>query len=327
MIHKRLDMERWKSLFPLEKGRKDARQFVERRRAQMPDAYKDDSAVEAHIRLMSPGGEIVTSPRHLAIVEQLRAEWLAKQRLPTVPTDVFVFATGEPQDRRTTKIGGLPFWPRNKIWPVGKSGKPMDFLAQICFADSTDLLEGLPGDLLLIFADGVYGKDWDAKNSNSLRFEWIKLPQVNLIEAADVPETRWDLYPVYGEICRTVDYLAGDARRELEKAYHQWWCVAAIEGTKVRGIPRWIQAADNVPGRFLCALGSIHPAFLPSAADMMHQQYPFTNAPGPFVREQRTFRSVDQEIQTDRLLMWDDVGSLYLFLDDTGVVHWSIQGY
>jgi len=281
---------------------------------------------------------------------------LGKRCLPTFPTDVFVFAKGEPRDRGVTKVGGLPFWPREKDWPFGKSGKPMDFVAQFCFADSTDLFDALPGDLLLIFADGVYLKDWDEGDTGALRFEWFKRSHINLIEAADIPKTRWEIIPVYGEIHRTIDYLIGSiwerewwsillrkskspsdfisglgARSALEKAYHQSWCVAMIEGTKIRGIPRWIQTAEGIPGRFLCALGSILPAYQTSEDHIVHRPYPFTNVPGPFVRGRvsgrRVFHTADLEIQTDHLLMWGDVGSLYLFLDDKGSIHWTIQSY
>src|SRR6266403_694498 len=78
-------------------------------REEMPDEYPNEAAVERHVKLMSPSGEIVTSPCHLATVEQLRAECLSKRCLPTAPTDVFVFAKGEPPDRGVTKVGGLPF--------------------------------------------------------------------------------------------------------------------------------------------------------------------------------------------------------------------------
>jgi hypothetical protein len=147
VIHQRFDVERWKSLFSSEKLRKEAREFVESRRKEMPDQYPSWSAVEAHVKLMSPGGEIVTSPCQLAIVEQLRAECLDKRCLPTFPTDVFAFGEGEPQDRRATKVGGLPFWPGERGWPIGGSGEPMSFVAQFCFADSTELFGALPGDV------------------------------------------------------------------------------------------------------------------------------------------------------------------------------------
>src|SRR5207244_784485 len=100
-----------------------------------------------------------------------------------------------------------------------KSGTPMDFVAQLCFADSTDLFDELPGDLLLIFADGVYLKDWDGTDASALRFEWFKRSDVNPIEAANIPKTRWEIIPVYGEIHRTIDYLTGGI---WEK---EWWSI------------------------------------------------------------------------------------------------------
>ena len=155
---------------------------------------------------------------------------------------------------------------------------------------------------------------------------------------------------MYGEICRTVDYLTGDtwdrtwwsillrrskrprdlirglgARRALEKAYHQAWCVATIEGTKIGGIPRWIQGVENMPGRFLCALGSVHPVY--EAGGAIRRPFPFTNVAGPFVRGRRVFRCGEEEIPADRLLMWGDVGSLYMFLDKKGAIRWTIQCY
>src|SRR5262245_32788489 len=138
MAHQKFDIERWKGLFPLEKLRKEAKEFVEALRTEEPDRYESASDVEAHIKLMSPNGEIITSPRHLAVVEQLRTECLGSKYLPEVPTDVFVFARGEPANRSVTKIGGLPFWPKERSWPTGKSGQPMSFVAQFCFADSMD---------------------------------------------------------------------------------------------------------------------------------------------------------------------------------------------
>ena len=117
------------------------------------------------------------------------------------------------------------------------------------------------------------------------------------------------------------------ARRALEKACHQSWCIAVIEGTKIVGVPRWIQRAEEIPGRFLCALGSVHPVYQTSEDDTIHRPYPFTNFQGPFVRGRRVFRAGEEEIKDDRLLMWDDVGSLFLFLDNSGNIHWTIQSY
>jgi hypothetical protein len=352
MIHQTFDIKRWKNLFPLEKLRRQAKEFVEDRRRELPDEYKNASDVERHIKLMNPGGEIITSPFHLAVVEQLREECLASRNLPTVPTDVFVFARGEPQNRSVTKVGGLPFWPRARDWPMGRSGLPMTFVAQFCFADSTDLFHSLPGEILLVFADGIYLKDWRDEDANALRFEWVNRSENNLVEASGIPQTRWDLFPVYGEIHRTKDYATGPmwekawwwillrrsksprdffsglgAQRALDKAYHMPYCIPIVEGTKIGGFPRWIQGDDEtIPGRFLCALGSIRPVYQ-TPNDIMHRPYPFTNLQGPFVRARKAYCTPEEEVQTNRLLMWGDVGSLYLLLDDGGTIHWTIQFY
>jgi hypothetical protein len=350
MIHERVDIERWSKLFPLESLRKEAREFVESRRKASPHAYKNKSEVERHVKLMSPGGEIVTSPHHLAVVEQLRAEWLGGGELPGFPTDVFVFGRGEPPDRSVTKAGGLPFWPKARSWPAGKSGRPLNFVAQFCFADSSDLYDSLPGDVLIVFADGRYGEDWTEGDVGALRFEWVNRSESRLVESGDIPPSRWELLPVYGEIHRTKDYLTGGAwepawwalllkksknphrflhglgaRRALETAYHGPWRIAVIEGTKIGGIPRWIQPAEKIPGRFLCSLGSVDPAY--QIVEEIRRPYPFTNFEAPLIRRRRGFRSEEEEIDADRLLMWGDAGSLFLFLDDDGRIHWTIQCY
>ena len=225
----------------------------------------------------------------------------------------------------------------------------MDFLGQFCFADSTDLIGSLPGDILLIFADGVYGKDWNDGEVGALQFEWIKRSESRLIDASDIPQTRWELLPVYGEIHRTKDYLVGDlgdkawwfillkhskspreffsglfARRALEKRYRRTWGIPVIEGTKIGGIPRWIQYEEKLPGRFLCALGSVYPVY---GIDADPRPYPFTNVEGPLVRGHKVFRTAEEVIPTDHLLMWGDVGTLFLFLDDCGIIHWTTQCY
>lgn len=326
MIHQRVDVERWNKLFPLEKLRKEAREFVERRHKAMPDQYKSTSEVERHVQLMSPGGEIITSPKHLAVVEQLRKESLGSRNLPAFHTDVFVFARGEPSNRSVTKIGGLPFWPKRRDWPVGKSGNPMSFVAQFCFADSMDLFDSLPGEILLIFSDGIYGKDWTEGDTGAIRFEWVNRSESNLVEAEDIPLARWGLFPVYGEIHRTQDYVTDlSVQRALKAAYKCWYQIAVAKGTKIGGLPPWIQDVEEIPGRFLCALGSVHPDY--QLDEILLRPYPFTNFQEPLVRRRGGFRAAGEEIQADRLLMWGDVGSLFLFLDDADRIHWTTQCY
>jgi hypothetical protein len=101
-------------------------------------------------------GVCLASPHHLFSVETLR-ERLKLRVGRAVPTDVFVFGKGEPPRPDCTLFGGVPFWPLGRKWPIDGEGKQYQFFAQINFADSKDLIDKLPGDLLLMFigADNV----------------------------------------------------------------------------------------------------------------------------------------------------------------------------
>ena len=120
--------------------------------------------------------EIITSPLHICHNEQLRR--IVKPLIdwgPEVPVDVFVWASGEPPEPYLTKIGGVPYRPADLDWPVNQYGRPLQFLAQFCFADSKDLVGDLPGDVLLAFVeDGDY-------EFESLHCEWQQLGIRNLV--------------------------------------------------------------------------------------------------------------------------------------------------
>lgn len=108
------------------------------RRKRIPGEYADQAQVDRHIALMSPGGERITSPHDIAVVEQLRAKAFAGGRCDpgrAIPTDVFVFSLGEPARREVTKVGGLPYRPAADPWPTHPSGRSMTFIGQLCFAD------------------------------------------------------------------------------------------------------------------------------------------------------------------------------------------------
>src|SRR5262249_29999625 len=148
-------LQYWIAQFSLARLRDQARQFVLTRCDAKPEDYPDETALERHIVLMQPHGEILIGPGSLAINEQLRAEAFADNhyRGARVATDVFVWQPGEPPNPATTKIGGIPYRSRSSPWPRDQAGKPVRFIAQLCFADSRDISGDLPGDVLLIFGD------------------------------------------------------------------------------------------------------------------------------------------------------------------------------
>jgi hypothetical protein len=110
------------------------------------------------------------------------------------PTDQIFFIAAEPADRSVTKVAGLPYRAAGLPWPRTDDGRPMTFLAQFCFAESRDLVGKLPGDLLLIFAEGRDAYLPDPYDS-SLRFEWHPLGVRDLVGAEAIPELAWKLRP------------------------------------------------------------------------------------------------------------------------------------
>lgn len=305
-VHDRVDVQHWKSLYPLADLREQARRFVMQRKAEKPAEYPDQKSVQEHIDMMGPQAESITSPYDLAVTELLRDEAISgtvsSSLGKTTPVDVFVFSKGEPKNRAITKIGGLPYWPKARSWPKGEEGKPKTFVAQFCFADSADIAGKLPGDVLLVFGDAQ--KDVPYGASKNLRFFWEKLGQTNLVGRGDIPKTGGRLTPVYGSICRTVDYDP----TAFEKAGVDE-SLAIVDGTKIGGIPMWIQEPEDLPGRFLCALGSIQPE--------PERPYPWLNQA----------KAITSQSYDEGLLMWGDMGTLYLFIDDKGRIHCTWQCY
>lgn len=126
MVHERFDLERWIAEFPLARLRQEARDIVSQRRKEMPREYRDEAAFERHVRLMMPCGEIVTSPIHVVVNEQLRREACGGTRATdAVTTDIFVMAEGEPprprchQSRRAAVLADRPCVAARARWGAG----------------------------------------------------------------------------------------------------------------------------------------------------------------------------------------------------------------
>jgi hypothetical protein len=289
------DIDFWKNRFPLESLRCQARVFVLQRQQLFPTEYADEGQLERHVALMSPGGQVVVGPRDMAIVEQLRNEGLAGRACSeTVATSVFVFGLSEPEDRRQTKIGGLPFRSLKRPWPVNPEGQPLSFLGQFCFADALNTGFSLPGDILLVF-----GELDDLMDATKLRFEWVSFSlSEDLIQASPAPE----IDAVYGLLHRTWDAEFDEDEYSMLEPYNGAWLLEKIQGTKIGGLPGWIQD-DETPksSRFLCALGSTGQA--------PGQAWPWVNV------EEAIPEGADQNC-----LMWGDGGSLYLFWNGERII-------
>lgn len=296
MIHDVVDLPHWQELFQCNVIQKTSERELQRERADM------------------------TSPFQLVINERLREmAGVAKYRHQAVPTDIFIFAQGEPSRREVTKIGGLPYRPANLPWLTLPSGKPMTFVAQFCFADSRDILGSLPGDVLLIFAENdEYGiaYNWltEDEMQRQLVFEWVSFGDFPLVTAEMIPRSEWRPFPCFGAIHRTYDYPTFDDLAHPDIAEY----IPGINSaTKIGGCPSWIHHEEILPGQFLCELNSTMPEQL--------LPYPFLNQSEPLVNHWVGKRSRESQEFDDMLLWGNNVGTLYLFIDDKGQIHWTIQ--
>jgi hypothetical protein len=98
----------------------------------------------------------------------------------------------------TTKIGGIPYWPKHKNWPLNEDDEPLQFIAQFCFADSTDLVSNLPGDILTMLAP------YPAFGQHEL--VWHRFDEGETVEEEEFPSSIHCLTPFHAVLHRTADY-------------------------------------------------------------------------------------------------------------------------
>ena len=214
-------------------------------------------------------------------------------------TDVFVWARGEPPNPAMTKIGGVPYRPRSSPWPRDREGKPVRLIARALLCGFPRYprrpARRRPSDLR--------GRRHPARRAGTTGvrmaqpWDW----RTRLRGPADGGQRAPDGY--YGVIHRTEDWP--DVLEEIPGRYRCPWLLSVFEGTKIGGLPRFIQDEPTPAGRFLCALGSI---------SANYSAYPLING-------------LEPTGWSDRDLIIGDMGSLYLFLDPQGRVHAESQCY
>lgn len=131
----------------------------------------------------------IVGPYDLHVFEQRRKQ-LHVYGAGALPSDYFIWASGEPSNRAMTKLGGTPYMPASMSWPH-REGTAGDFYAQLNFMDSKDLVPALPGDVLLIFRFHDLDKysSWDG---GLYGFVWVDVLEQDLIRAEDVRRSKVD---------------------------------------------------------------------------------------------------------------------------------------
>lgn len=296
-----------------------------------PEAWMSMFPIEKAHAAMSRCG-----PGWICLVEQFRRRAAAQGDMGrTVPTDLFVLSYGEPPCRDVTKIGGLPYRPADRPWPVSKeSGEPLSFAAQFRFTESKDLVPSLPGDILLCFFDDIAAAPYDWFPGPPV-FEWYPLGLSNLVMKEAIPSVSVgfeDIPICYGSRYRTVDYPDRAAcelvfrslpDRLLEShmedcpepvAYLLARQMCRTDLFKIGGAPYWEKIAEvekdgNLRGTYLASIPSIIPGFEADPND----PYPWLNSP--------------LDPHHDGILSWSSGGIVHLFLERDGTIHPRVQLY
>lgn len=251
----------------------------------------------------------IASPRSFALNAQLQQILTDTRDLPKgKPADAVCWNVGECGARHLTKAGGLPYVPRGFEWPTFDE-IPLVFYGQFCFADSEDIVDDLPGDVLLIFgqAPGEFPGYFD--------YEWMPLRLDNLVSIEDIPNTPKQFKPCHASIARLTDYntwrpFARNTTEDVRFHCNRTTYPMFFHGTKIGGVPTIVVGdyADDVepwqpPGRFICQLDSI--------GSPPPGNWPFLNLDhGDWVPH-----------SNPGFLEFTGHGTLVLYLDDDGLIH------
>ena len=238
-----------------------------------------------------------------------------------IAKDVFLWGKGESDLRTATKIGGLPYRASGNAWPIGNDGRPLPFIGQVNFTNSTDIIS-VPGDILLVFAD-IFE---DLVNSSW--FEWQSIGQkIELVRPCEIPEFEWTPYPFHGYITRVTSYphavlrVGGDHPTIGGKVVGREHLLLNYQATEIGGLHAAIQPYDFELNGLLCVIASLQPAIA--------KPFPWVN--------QATRLDLDAEFALESCellrgypnhqLMFGDGGSLYIYRDLNDVILAHVSGH
>ncbi len=221
----------------------------------------------------------------------------------SVPADVFILSLGEPDSGSCTKIGGIPYWPREREWPSLRNGDPAPFIAQFDFSGSRDIVSGLRYDTLLLFGDAEeedITAYWETSERDGSRLKIGDVP-VPAASRLTYSGTRW----------RTRNFQ--DRRRSWNDVLSSSgiWVVETMFATRCLGLQ--IGCAPCIPPqglwmlsgeRIICSVSNVFVSY--------NVPFPFLNRPQPVTSD-----------ESDQLL-WKIAGGLN---DDRLSVIYVLEDY
>lgn len=274
----------------------------------------DFAALKRYYPDLPPDVWNITSASDLIGWEVMRERHGISDRDAAVPCDLFVWGTGNPPDRRLTRVGGVPWLPKRMSWPV-IGDLVTTFLCQFDFRDSRDLkgqraAGPLPGDLLLVFVaeeESAFQAD-----ERQLRFVWVSAEEMDVYTAADVPKPTagFEFVTAWG-----AHYRTNDVPTKWEQAYDipekegggRCWKLPTMWGTKIGGVPyHSAENFDEVPPNYLCQLVSIQAS--------TETKWPWLDREEPL---NDGFRDDGVHAHKNELMI-GDMGELTFYLSDDG---------
>ena len=136
-----------------------------RRRSAVRDEWNDWVAA-------NPPGPPATEEQEAAFLAHVET-----LRLPSLQLEAERSAAVRPSG---TRIGGPAWLPDGEAWPCGRDGRPMEFLAQLDFAELPPRADFPEAGLLQFFIarDDRFGADYDDPARSDLRLMWRTEPPV-----------------------------------------------------------------------------------------------------------------------------------------------------
>ncbi len=253
----------------------------------------------------------ITSASDLLGWEKLRKQYNIRDS-KEVACDIFLWGTGSSPNPRLTRIGGVPWLPKNHQWPDIDGVTPV-FLCQFNFQDSKDLIgqrvaEKLPGDILLVFVADEYSAT--SCEVGQMRFIWVSADEEEVIDESDVPAPTnpFKFVEAWGARYRTRDIpTKWDQAYELPEDVGggRLWSLPVLWGTKIGGVPYDSQENHRKsPRDFLCQLVSVQVS--------QNTIWPWVDRKKPI-----TEGFGEDGVHTEKnTLMIGDMGELSIYLDD-----------
>ena len=188
-----------------------------------------------------------------------------------VPADFFVLSVGEPPSRDCTKIGGLPFWPRDREWPQSGAGRACPFSLSSVFANRSTSWAPSPRRMLLLFGDkdvpsSLVAK-WQSLTCRTRLLDFNELPVKPATPSFYGARWRAENYPdaKYGDPIVLAD----------ETTVSEVWFVCQLLGMQIGGHP-YFPGSSGRPQkteRVVCSMSAVFP--IPGLP------WPFVNHPSP----------------------------------------------